>query len=165
MSSVAHANGRGATDRLMRTAARGAALIGIAVVLGIVLLQVVDEGSGGGAGGGQTTGTTPSGNQTTTTNGSGVRPPEQVHVVVINGSGLSGAAATKTNELRNLGYLVALPINGSPQGGSTVACKPGFDAEAITLAAAVGTGTQVVAYPATVPAGAESSDCIVIRGK
>jgi hypothetical protein len=164
MSSIAHARGSGTTDRVMRSAARGAGLIGLAVVLGIVLLQVVDEGSGGG--GGQTTGTSPAGNVTTTTNKSGVRNPEQVRVVVLNGSGTSGAAATTANVLRGLGYVIAsAPGNAPIQTGTVVECQTGFDAEGATLAATVGKGATVGTYPATPPVGAENTDCIVIIGK
>lgn len=147
----------------MRSAARGAGLIGIAVVIGIILLQVVDSGSGGG---GQTTGTTPIGKTTTTRNGSGARNPEQVRVVVLNGSGTSGAAATTANVLRGLGYVIAsAPGNAPIQTGTIVECTTGFDAEAATLAATVGKGATVGTYPATPPAGAENTDCIVIIGK
>jgi hypothetical protein len=163
MSSIAHARG-GASNRVVRSAARGAGLIGIAVVLGIILLQVVDGGSGGG--GGQTTGTTPANQTTTAKNKGGVRNPEQIRVVVLNGSGTSGAAATTANVLRGLGYVIAsAPGNAPIQTGTVVECKTGFVAEAATLAATVGKGATVGTYPATPPTGAENTDCIVIIGK
>ena len=89
-----------------------------------------------------------------------------MRVVVLNGSGTSGAAATTANVLRGLGYVIAsAPGNAPIQTGTVVECQTGFDAEAATLAATVGKGATVGTYPATPPAGAENTDCIVIIGK
>lgn len=148
---------------MLRTAARGAVLIGLAVVLGIVLLQVVDEGSGGP--GGTTSATTPNGNATTTT-GSGIRPPEQVRVVVLNGSGTAGAAGLEENKLRGLGYVIASPAGNAPsRTGSAVQCKGGFESEAVTIAATVTAGATIEAFPAALPPGVSDTDCIIVIGK
>ncbi len=153
---------RVATDLLLRTAARGAILVGVAVVIGIVLLQVIDKGGGGGG----TAAPPPSGNtgSTTSTTGSGGRPPAEVRVLVENGSGLSQAAATLANELRGKGYAIAGTGNAPLQTGTTVACLEGFEDEATSLATAVGGGATVTAFPATPPAGSENADCLVIKG-
>jgi hypothetical protein len=151
-------------DLVLRTAARGAILIGVAVVIGIVLLQVIDKGGGGGGGavappsGGETTGST------TSTTGDAGRPPAEVRVLVENGSGLNQAAATLANELRGTGYAIAGTGNAAIQAGTTVACRAGFEKEADTLAASLGAGVTVVAFPATPPTGSENADCIVIKG-
>ena len=50
MSAPQNAGGGGGRPRGMGSAARGAALVGIAVVLGIILLQVIDDGPSGGTG-------------------------------------------------------------------------------------------------------------------
>ena len=119
-------------------------------MIGIVLLQVVDKGSPGGTGGGSTptVATSPNG-QTTTTQSGNVHPPQEVRLLVLNGSGVAMAAATKANALRGLGYAIAGTGNAATQTGSTVQCKSGFDKEAALLAKAVGTGTSVSAFPAT----------------
>jgi hypothetical protein len=155
---------RVAADLILRTAARGAILVGVAVVVGIVLLQVIDKGGGGGEsavptpnGGGST-------GSTTSTTGSGGRPPAEVRVLVENGSGLSQAAATLANELRGAGYAIAGTGNAAVQTGTTVACVEGFEDEATSLAAAVGGGATVTSFPATPPAGSENADCLVIKG-
>jgi len=167
MTAIAHTPRLGVT--ILRTAARGAVLVGVAVVLGIVLYSVVN-GSSPGGGGAKVSATPPSssastGTTATTTVNSG-RPPAQVKVFVQNASGVSGAAATKANVLRGLGYAIVGTGNAlTPQTGTVVGCKTGFTKEADTLAKAVGVGTTVGAYPAPPPANSTSADCIVTIGK
>ncbi|MBM3670725.1 MAG: LytR family transcriptional regulator [Actinobacteria bacterium] len=157
MTSVAHARGRSAGDRMLRTAARGAILIGIAVIIGIVLLQVVDDA-------GSPQASNNAAGRTTTTTDPGGLAPQSITVIVFNASGLSGAAGTQTNELRGLGYLVLEPGNAaSQQIGSTVACQAGFEKEAEALVAIVD-GAALAAFPAPVPAGAETANCIIVVG-
>src|SRR5438270_5139353 len=175
----------------MPSAARGAALVGLAVIVAIIGLQILDDSSpsSSNAGtattttffGGSTTtsgfgtSTTRAGATTTTVRGattttkstSAGRPTSQVKVIVVNASGVQGAAQTLTNTLKGLGYATDVPANGTTtQTGSTVACKAGFDKEAQVLAfVGVDHGAKVVAYPTTVPKGAENDDCIVFLGK
>src|SRR6516162_9066892 len=100
MTAVAHPD-LGA--RVWRTAARGAALVGAAVVLGIILVQVVN-GSGAPSSGAKGAGTTGAASGTTTTTRVAGRSPADIKVAVFNGSGVSQAATTKANQLRGLGY-------------------------------------------------------------
>lgn len=169
MTAIAHTPRLGAT--ILRTAARGAVLVGVAVVVGILLYSVVN-GSGGAGGGGAKASTTPSSSSsstgtTATTSVNSGRPAAQVKVFVQNASGVSGAAATKANVLRGLGYaIVGAPVTAAtPQTGTVVGCKPGFTKEADTLAKAVGVGTTVGVYPTPPPANSTSADCIVTIGK
>jgi hypothetical protein len=147
----------------LRTAARGAVLIGLAVVIGIVLLQVVDKGGGGGGGVAPPV-TQPPDQSTTSTTGESGRPADQVRVLVLNGSGLANAAGTKANELRGDGYAIAGTGNSEQQAGSSVACLSGFEKEADALAKAAGAGFSVTTYPDPPPTGSENADCIVILG-
>jgi len=162
MTSIAHARGHSAGDRMLRTAARGGILIGVAVVIGIVLLQVVNEGipsTGSTAGNGKGNG------GVTSTTGGGARAPQEVIVAVYNASGLSGAAGTQANELRGLGYQTPTVENAAAeQVGSTVACQPGYEAEAEQLVTVVD-GAAVGQLPAALPPGAEAVNCIVTVGK
>ena len=153
---------RSTFDLVLRTAARGAVLIGLAIVIGIVLLQVVDKGGGGG--GVAPPVTRPTNESTTSTTGESGRPPEQVRVLVLNGSGLANAAGTKANELRGNGYAIAGTGNAPQQTGSTVACQSGFEKEADALAKAAGAGFNVATYPNPPPSGAENADCIITLG-
>ena len=150
-------------ELVLRTAARGAVLIGLAVVIGIVLLQVVDKG-GGGSSGVSPPVTQGNNGSTTSTTGEAGRPVGDVRVLVLNASGLSNAAGTKANELRGLGYAIAGTGNAAQTVGTTVACTTGFEKEADALAKAVGAGTTVAAYPDPPPSGAENADCIVTLG-
>jgi len=163
MSAISYGRGRAAGDRVLRTAARGAILIGVAVVIGIVLLQVVDK-AGNIGGPSQASSSTHNGTTTTTLGG---RPVQEISVLVLNASGVSGAASTKANDLRVLGYAILTPGNAAITQGTTVACKSGFDKEADTLAKAVDPngGAQVTTFPNPVPAGAENATCIVTLGK
>lgn len=163
---MAAGRGRGVGDNVLRNAARGAALIGVAVVIGIVLLQVVDKGSPSGGGGGSTPTVATNGNNggTTTTQSGNVHPPQEVRLLVLNGSGVAMAAATEANKLRGLGYAIAGTGNAATQPGATVQCKTGFAKEAAALAKSVGGGAAVSAFPATPPAGAENADCLVTIG-
>ena len=127
-----------------------------------MLLQVVDKG---GSGGGVSPPVTEANNgSTTSTTGEGGRPPDQVRVLVLNGSGLANAAGTKANELRGDGYAIAGTGNAPQQTGSTVACVSGFEKEADTLAKSAGVGFSIATYPEPPPAGAENADCIVTLG-
>ena len=94
-----------------------------------------------------------------------VRPPQEVRVFVLNGSGVTMAAATKANELRGLGYAIAGTGSAPIQTGVTVACREGFDKEAGALSGALRSSTQVISFPSTPPAGSENADCIVTLGQ
>ena len=149
-------------ELVLRSAARGAVLIGLAIVIGIVLLQVVDKG--GGSGGVAPPVTVAPNDSTTSTTGEGGRPADQVRVLVLNGSGLANAAGTKANELRGNGYAIAGTGNAAQQTGSTVACVAGFEKEADTLAKTAGAGFSLAGYPDPPPTEAANADCIVTIG-
>ena len=167
MTVVAHAPGLGA--RVLQTAARGAVLVGVAIVVGIVLLKVVnDNGSpvgGGGAVGGTTS--TSTGSSTSTT--SAGKAPQQTTVAVYNASGVPMAATTRANALRGLGYAITFTGNAAtPQTGTTVACRSSsktFTATADTLAKSIGPTTTVQVFPPAPPATAANAACIVSIGK
>lgn len=167
---------------MLFSAARGAALIGLAVVIGVVLLQVVDTGKGGGGGeggggsaGGTTTTTTTAAGSSTTTTATGssttkaptgpVKQPGQLTVEVLNGSGKVGAAGALSGELAKKGYQMGKPTDAPKlRTGTAVSCTAGLDREATALAAAVGSAAKVEPFPSPVPPGAEKANCIVIVG-
>ncbi len=170
---------KGFAQSVAFSAARGALLIGVAVVIGIVLLQVIDNNSSGDVNpGGVVVSTTTTkaavpASTTTATAAKGttakgaVRPPGEIPVQVLNGSGKSGAAGTLTQKLKSSGYRVLAPNDTSAVSGTTVYCTGGLDREASALAAAVGGSppptAQALANPP--PSGADSSaSCIVVIG-
>jgi hypothetical protein len=169
---------KGFAQSVAFSAARGALLIGVAVVIGIVLLQVIDNdttgpvGDGGdSAGGGAVTTTTTKATSesttTTTAANGGSRQPSEVSVLVLNGSGVSGAAAAMTQKIQSGGYQVLEPTDTDAATGTTVYCTGGLDREASALAAAVGGDPppSVEALPDPPPSGADSdANCIVVLG-
>jgi len=75
--------------------------------------------------------------ETTTTTSSPplpTRPPNTVTVLVLNGSGVSGAAGAVTNLLKPHGYTTLSPANGNKDEKSWVYYKPDFspDAKGVT---------------------------------
>jgi hypothetical protein len=146
--------------------ARGAIVVGLAVILGIVGLQILDDsGDGRSSSATVTTGAsaTSSGGTSTT---APVRGNNEVRVKVYNASGTQGRAQTLTDNLRATGYNMQAPANLTPQRhGTVVECVRGFEREATALQLnGVGNGATVAAYPSDPPEGASDADCIVIIG-
>ncbi len=173
-------------------AARGAALIGLLVIIGIIGLQVLDDSSPSG---GEVTITTLPGETTLPGTATTLAPsttaatattkaatattkaptattikqkkPADIKVMVYNASGVDGMAANMADKLKSVGYNVIGKDNITPErAGTTVSCRAGLDAEATELAnKGVGSGATVTAFPANPPKGSDEADCIVILGK
>jgi hypothetical protein len=154
------------------SAARGAALIAVAVVLGVVLLNAIDDGNSGPVGDGgsgkssSTTTTTTlakNGSSTTSTTKVAAVPPAEVSVLVLNGSGRAGVAGTVTNTLKAKGYKTLPPNNASAvRAGTVVYAKAGKTAVCTTLAGQI-SGAKVQPMP-TPPPSTTDADCIVVVG-
>lgn len=146
--------------------ARGAIVVGVAVILGIVGLQILDD-SGGSS---DATVTTTPGGTTVTTGATAtttpVRANKDVRVKVYNASGVSGRAQTLTNALRSKQYDMQDPANLDTQRqGIVVECVAGFETEGKLLALyGVGGGATAQPYPSDPPDGASDADCIVVIG-
>lgn len=167
--------GRGA---LGNPAVRGGLLIGLAIIIGIVLLQVIDDGSGPIGDGGTTTttaivtttsrassSTTRPGTSTTRKTTGTTRPNSQVTVLVQNGSGVAGAAASMTARIRAAGYQTLTPATAAATvTGTTVYYASGYNRECAAVATIVGPGAKGAAMPTPVPAGAERANCLVVLG-
>ena len=155
------------------SAARGAVLVAIAVIIGIVLLQAIDDGNSGPIGDGSTSSTssttavttpssTGSGDTSSTTAKPTTKAPAETTVKVLNGSGVQGAATTVTNTLKSKGYKTLLPNTVALQKGTNIYFKDGRQTECKALTAYVPNST-VAAVPNPVPGG-EAADCIVVLG-
>jgi len=152
----------------LSSGARGAVVIGLAVVLGIVGLQILDDS------GGRSTSAvvdTAAGGVNTTIGGSAAtssatRKNADVRVKVYNASGVQGTAQIMSDKLKALGYNVQPPANlSNKRSGTAVECVGGFKNEAILLALyGVSNGASVQPYAKNPPAGAGDADCIVIVG-
>ena len=176
MATIMPGMPRDAGRSLVRSAARGAGLVGAAVILGIILLQVVDDGGSGpagngGDGNGTTVDTTDGDGDTTDTTVGDTRPPADVAVLALNASGVPQAAATLTNQLVAAGYTT-LPAGDDPvqRQGTLVACREGFEADAsallVTVTAAGVASPAIDAFPAdrTDLPGIADADCLVLIG-
>lgn len=122
-------------------AGRGALLLAVAVVIGVLLLNAADDtpspvGSGRGGSGdrGDDTTTTTIGPTTTT---AAARPPRDVRVLSANGTRVNGAARRVSNALRALGYNVLAPSEARPANASVVYFTPTFEREALTVSQAL----------------------------
>ena len=201
-------------------AGRGFVLIGVAVVIGLLLLWRgldsggsvdVETGDGGtdvAADGGTDAGSTDAGTDTATDAGTDTatdagtdtatdgstdavsdggtdagaatsttaatgttRPPEQVTVLVANGSGTSGAAGTVSDKLKAVNFNTLEPANATATTTSKVYYRPGYDQDAQEVARVVGATADLV-LPVPDPTGvadnaadrATQANVIVILG-
>jgi hypothetical protein len=157
-------------------AAKGAGLVALAIIIGIVLLQIVDDGSSGpvSAKSDRTTTTTQkrgtSTAPTTATTGSSTpaKAPDQVRVLVLNAGAQPGAAADMATALQQKGYTNQPEQPNDWAGvdgkGTSVFCKPDFEREAVSLAMAVGPNTKTPAFPDPAPPFSDNVDCVVAVG-
>ncbi|MCU0272049.1 MAG: LytR C-terminal domain-containing protein [Acidimicrobiales bacterium] len=117
-------------------------------------------------------GGTDAGGATSTTAATGTtRPPEQVTVLVANGSGTSGAAGTVSDKLKAVNFNTLEPANATPTTTSKVYYRPGYDQDAQEVARVVGATADLV-LPVPDPTGvadnavdrATQANVIVILG-
>jgi hypothetical protein len=161
------ARGRATGSGGLPPSARGAVLIGLAVIAGIVGLQILDDSDGTSVdtpGAQETTSTTLG---PTSTSAGTARPASEVRVRVYNASGVPGQAQAESDKLKALGWDTFEPGDyGSTRNGTAVQCRSGFGPEADVLAVfGVGRGALVERYPSDPPEGAGDVDCLVILGK
>lgn len=174
MTSTSEGNGeppRGASS----AALKGALLIGLAVIVGLFLLQRADDDNTS-AGNSTTkpteTTTTTAPRATTTTStvpASPAKTPAELSVIVLNGGAATGQAAEMSNALTTAGYTNQTAANnweGHSQQGNTVLCKPGRQREAVALSQQTALqGSTIGDYPEPVPSPVPAdNDCIVVVG-
>ena len=142
--------------------ARGAILVAVAVVIGVLLLRDDSSTTTQVAVGSDRAGDIDSGTvqpdddedpeATTTTTTAPPRDPAEVKVLVANGSGVNGAAGGTTDALEALGYVTGTPANADRVPATIVYFTTGFETEADALAAAIGaTPESVTPMPAVAP--------------
>jgi LytR cell envelope-related transcriptional attenuator len=170
----------GANTQLFKTVC----LILGAILIGVVLLNVVDDGTASTSKpvgttsttkgkGPNTTGSVPNSVTPTTKATTTPKKPAEVKVMVLNGSGVNGVAGTMSKALKGKGYTLQLDANTlvTTRKGSAVQCRVGLDAEAKALAVQVANKSKVEPFPATMPKLKLSTDkidptvqCLVILG-
>jgi hypothetical protein len=161
--------------------ARGLALLAVALLIGIALLNATDadppgstvsaggqDSAGGSDGGGDDDG---SGSPTTTAPAATTSPtvaaraPKDVKVIVANASSTKGAAGTASDRLKPLGYNVLAPANATAVNDSSVYFVAGFDREAAVIAAALQLPpTSVKAVPTPPPFDTKGANVAVVIG-
>jgi len=155
-------------------AGRGTALLAVAVVLGIVLLNATDESPSSVStepDTEQTQPTTPSGGDpdpttSTTAPAPPARLPAQVKVIAVNGAGVNGAGAKITDVLREAGFNVLAPLTGTRGSTTAVFHAAGFEREGAAVATSLAVPTSVVQALGTPPPVADirGADVVVIVG-
>jgi hypothetical protein len=155
-------------------ALKGALLIGLAVIVGVFLLQRVDTSKAGAPTttvkhSPSTTTTQPTATTSTTTVPSTpMKPPDQLRVIVLNGGAPTGAANTMRTSLQQVGYTNQPQANtwtGHQQTGNSLMCKPGFDREKVALSQQTPLqGVKVVDWPTPPPPFSSDVDCVVVVG-
>ena len=163
--------------------AKGALLIGLAVIIGVLLLHTIDTNDTSSASGSTPTPTTTKPKTTTTVKRSSAttttlpqtpaKPPDQLRVIVVNGGAPTGDASKMSTKLKQDHYTnqpAATDWTGHKQTGNSVLCRAGLDREAAALAVAVGGGTPAPIQPFPSPEPSFASDppppvdCIVAVG-
>lgn len=176
-------------------ATRGAVLVAVAVLIGLVLLSrgfdtgsfvatgSDDEAADQAAAGDDTDTDTPGAADDDLAPDEGLAPPPttapdpneilpeprdpaEVSVAVLNGSGVSGAAGEFSDQVSELGYTTLPPGNAEPVPATVVYFTPDFQADAEDLATAIGAlPTAAVPLPEPSPVEAEDADVIVVLGE
>jgi hypothetical protein len=156
---------------------KGALLIGVAVIVGIFLLNRVDDTKSAATPttskpkttttarqAGATTTTTPP----TTVPSTPAKTPDQLRLIVLNGGAASGKANTMRTSLVQAGYTNQPQANnwsGHKQTGNSVLCKSGFSREAVALSQQTALqGSKVEPFPTPAPPFSSDVDCVVVVG-
>ncbi|MGH9152244.1 MAG: LytR C-terminal domain-containing protein [Acidimicrobiales bacterium] len=177
MRRAGHAAQDGSFGRSAGMAAgRGAVLLAVAVILGVVLLNAADDpgpdrvatGASGddedGSAGATTTTLPP-----TTLATVPPRPPAEVKVLSTNGTAVKGVAGRARDILQEQGYNVLAPTDAQRATASNVFFTSAeFEREAHAVASALGLPpTAVAPYPASPPvpvADAKGANVVLVVG-
>ena len=179
MTVTGRVGGGGLGPSNAAAAPRALLLIAVAVVLGLVMLWkgldttpgiavspvATDDGSAGSVGMVEegpadlpmadepVATTTPAPTTTTTTTAvpAPTRPPNQVRVLVANGSGVPRGAATVTDVLSPAGYTTLPPANATPTDTSGIYYRSGYSGDARAVMDLVAPGNPDLLLP--LPAG------------
>ncbi|MFL6203922.1 MAG: LytR C-terminal domain-containing protein [Acidimicrobiales bacterium] len=161
--------------------ARGAALVVVAVLIGLFLLREgldtseavttssKDKGSDSADSGDSTDSGDQSDESTTTTLAS--RAPADVPTIVLNDSGIAGAAGGYSDALAAAGYQLTNPdgANADAEGDAATTIiyfAPGFETEAAAVGAVIGAPATVVPteLPTTPPGPIAGASVVVVLG-
>jgi hypothetical protein len=159
---------------------KGAALIGVAVIIGAFLLGRVGSSNAGSpttsAKGPKTTTTTTYRSSSTTTapttttvQAAPAKTPAQLRLLVLNGGAATGQAGSMRTKLEQVGYTnqpQASTWTGHHQTGTTIMCRANEQAAAVALSQQTPLkAAQVVPFASNLPSSVTSDvDCVVVVG-
>jgi hypothetical protein len=151
---------------------RGVVLVAVAVVLGFFVLRAIEDTGGGPtpeeieAANDTTASSDDAAASTDTTAAPAARPPGEVIVLVVNASGVQGAAAAQAEAIAGGGYQVLPAANAPAEVGATqVFATAGYEADAAALAAAIGAPPESVApMPEPPPLDLTGAQVLVVLG-
>ncbi len=159
--------------------ARGAALVVVAVVIGLFLLRngldtseaITSNGGGPASDSSDSSDGDDGTDDGTTTTTVAVRPPAEVPTIVLNGTTVGGAAKTYSDALAAAGYTLTNPAGANDDADGDAAATviyfaPGFEAEAAAVGVAIGAPSTVAptALPATPPGPIAGASVVVVLG-
>lgn len=162
--------------------ARGAALVVVAVVIGLFLLRNgLDTSEAITSNGGDkpatdasdsTDGTaTDEGTDGTTSTTLSSRPPAEVPTIVLNGTIIDGTARKYSDVLAAAGYKLTNPAGANDDAdgdapATAIYFAPGFEAEAAAVATAIGAPATVIpaALPTPPPGPIADASVVVVIG-
>lgn len=177
-----HAAGDGSFARSAGGAgARGLALLAVALLLGIVLLNATDADPPGTTVSARGDSDTSGGSDDDDADGEGsaasttqpvapattapARAPKDVKTIVANASSTKGAAGGASDRLKALGFNVLAPANATAVPDSAVYFTAGFDRDAAAIAAALQLPpTAVKAMPAPPPFDTKDANVAIVLG-
>ncbi len=163
MNRGRHAADDGSFNRSAGMAAgRGALLLAVAVLLGVLLLSATDDGPPSVSAGPASSAPEPDSTTSTTdfvptSTTVAARPPAEVKVLTLNGTDVRGAAGRANDVVKTGGFNVLAPGDaaGSAKGATTSAVffTPTYEQEASAVASTLGVpSTSVRAVPTPPPA-------------
>jgi hypothetical protein len=161
--------------------ARGAALVVVAVLIGLVLLRngldtseaITSNGGSPGRDSGDSTGGSDSEgtDDGTTTTTIPLRAPAEVPTIVLNDSGVAGSAGKYSDALTALGYALTDADGDNADTAGEAATTliyfvEGFEGEAAAIAAAIGAPDTIVpaALPDPPPGPVTGAAVVVVLG-
>lgn len=156
---------------------RGALLIAVAVLIGVVLLAEGFENgvlpsesetpSEEAAGDDEEDGDDGAAEESTTTTATPTtRLPAEVRVIVLNGGGPSGSAQTSSEAIAAASFTTLDAADTEDVAATVVYAAPGYEADAAVVAETLGITAPVQPLPATLPTGvtAGQAEVVVILG-
>lgn len=138
---------------------RGTALVAVAVLLGIIVLQATDDGESPlGSGAGRVTTTAVSKSTSTAPS-----QAKKLKVLVLNASDKKGAAKALADKLKAQKFDVLEPGNIPTQAETTIYFKEGFDKDAGSVGSSIyDSGTSPPINPLPTPSPFETGEATVI---